>query len=136
MHGKKPLRISDLRRDLERVFKIPANQQCIVFKGFNLHEYVDEAPLEAFGMENNSPIAVWPRSSPLPSGVGSQRGLAGSPPPNQMLADALNSPRVPPPPQQMSGRWDPAYSSYDSIPIPATNGEVGFSSVPISNRSI
>lgn len=59
VHGRKPLMIYDLRLELNRQFKIPLDKQCIVFKGYYLHEYLDDAPLEAFGLENNSPISVW-----------------------------------------------------------------------------
>ena len=59
VHGRKPLMIYDLKMELNRLFKIPLDKQCIVFKGYYLHEYLDDAPLEAFGLENNSPISVW-----------------------------------------------------------------------------
>ena len=59
VHGQKPLLISDLKNELMRVFKIPPEQQNIVFRGKNLHEYLDDSPLETFGLENNSPIQVW-----------------------------------------------------------------------------
>ena len=59
VHGRKPLMIYDLKLELNRQFKIPIDKQCIVFKGYYLHEYLDDAPLEAFGLENNNPISVW-----------------------------------------------------------------------------
>jgi hypothetical protein len=59
VHGRKPLMIYDLKSELNRAFKVPLDKQCIVFKGYYLHEYLDDAPLEAFGLENNSPISVW-----------------------------------------------------------------------------
>ena len=52
VNGRKPLVVSDLKRELQRVFKITPEQQCIVFKGYNIHDYLDEAPLDAFGLEN------------------------------------------------------------------------------------
>lgn len=51
--------IYDLKLELNRVFKVPLDKQAIVFKGYYLHEYLDDAPLEAFGLENNSPISLW-----------------------------------------------------------------------------
>lgn len=117
VQGKKPLTISDLKRELNRLFKIPPEQQCIVFKGYNMHEYMDEAPLEAFGMENNSPISVWPRNSNnntdlrLPA-----RGPTPPPMQHNQLADAFTSPRNPP----VSSRWDGNVANGDSIP----HGEV------------
>jgi len=59
VHGRKPLMLYDLKMELNRIFKIPNDKQCIVFKGYYLHEYLDDAPLDAFGMENNNPISVW-----------------------------------------------------------------------------
>jgi hypothetical protein len=57
--GRKPLTIYDMKQALFRTFKIGPDQQCIVFKGYNLHDYIDETPLDAFGLENNSPVAFW-----------------------------------------------------------------------------
>ena len=59
VNGRKPLSIYDLKQALFRLFKVAPEQQCIVFKGYNLHEYIDETPLDAFGLENNSPISFW-----------------------------------------------------------------------------
>jgi hypothetical protein len=59
VNGRKPLSIYDLKQALFRMFKIGPDQQCIVHKGYNLHDYIDETPLEAFGLENNSPISFW-----------------------------------------------------------------------------
>lgn len=59
VHGRKPLMIYDLKLEINRIFKIPLEKQSIVFKGYYLHEYLDDAPLEAFGLENNSPISIW-----------------------------------------------------------------------------
>lgn len=113
VNGKKPICISDLKRELNRMFKIPPDQQCIVFKGYNLHEYQDGAPLEAFGMENNSPISVWPRSPT--NNMDMRLPLRGpTPPPMQhnQLADAFASPRGGPP--SMSARWDSTLSDTGS----------------------
>lgn len=99
----------DLKRELNRIFKIPPDQQCIVFKGYNLHEYTDEAPLEAFGLENNSPISVWPRSNSSNNNNNNMdirlplRGPSPTPLQHNQLADAFVSPRGAPP---LSGRWD------------------------------
>jgi hypothetical protein len=95
VHGKKPLMILDLKMELSRQFKIPPDQQCIVFKGHNLHDFMDDAPLEAFGLENNSPISLWPKGNPKPD-VRLPRGA--TPPP--MVNPALNSPRMAHPPQK------------------------------------
>ena len=101
VHGRKPLVISDLKMELNRVFKIPPDQQCIVFKGYNLHEYLDDAPLETFGLENNSPISLWPKgSSNNQADVRLPRGA--SPPP--ALVDDVFSPRIPQPPGNMNQR--------------------------------
>jgi hypothetical protein len=95
VHGIKPVTIGDLRRELHRVWRIPPEQQCIVFKGYNLHEYLDSAPLETFGLENNSPISVWPKgTSSQQTDVRLPRG--GSPPPTKI--DTVFSPRIPGPP--------------------------------------
>jgi hypothetical protein len=64
VHGQKPLRLSDLKNELNRVFKIPPEMQSIVYRGKNLHEFLDETPLETFGLENNSPILVWQKGNP------------------------------------------------------------------------
>ena len=87
--------------ELGRVFKIPPEQQCIVFRGYNLHEYLDDAPLEAFGLENNSPISVWPKGSSNQLDLRLPRGA--SPPPS--IGEGVFSPRIPPPPGNMSQRW-------------------------------
>lgn len=63
INGKRPLKIADLKRVLHNTFKIPPEQQCIVFKGSSIHDYMDEAPLSSFGLENNSPVSVWPRAN-------------------------------------------------------------------------
>lgn len=63
VHGQKPLRLSDLKTELNRVFKILPEMQCIVFRGKNLHEHLDETSLESFGLENNSPILVWQKGN-------------------------------------------------------------------------
>lgn len=96
--------IADLKRELLRLFKIAPDQQCVVFKGYNLHEYLDDAPLEAFGLENNSPISLWPKGSGsnqmdvrLPRGA--------TPPPSSNLPDIF-SPRIPPPPGNVNSRWN------------------------------
>ena len=64
VHGERPLSLSDLKTELARVFKIPPELQCIVYRGKNLHDYLDNTPLETFGLENNSPISVWTRGNP------------------------------------------------------------------------
>ena len=89
VHGKKPLVIYDLKLELNRTFKIPVDQQCIVYKGYNLHEYLDDAPLEAFGLENNSQIALWPRGNIAQPDVRLPRGVS---PPVASISDAF-SPR-------------------------------------------
>ena len=64
VHGKtKPIVVGDLKEEIARAFKIPPEQQFILFRGNNLHEYVDETPLETFGLENNCPIAVWTKGT-------------------------------------------------------------------------
>ena len=63
VHGQKPLRLSDLKTELNRVFKILPEMQCIVYRGKNLHEHLDETSLESFGLENNSPILVWQKGN-------------------------------------------------------------------------
>ena len=45
--------------EVSKVFQIAPEHQSIVYRGKSLHEYVDETPLEIFGIENNSPILVW-----------------------------------------------------------------------------
>lgn len=94
VHGKKPLMILDLKMQISRQFKIPPEQQCIVFRGYNLHEYLDDAPLEAFGLENNSPIAVWPKGNNNRPDLRLPRGSTPPPGPD------LNSPRMAHPPQK------------------------------------
>lgn len=71
VNGRKPLSVYDLKQALFRHFRIVPEQQCIVFKGYNLHDYIDETPLDAFGLENNSPISFWFKlnSNPQPSGM-------------------------------------------------------------------
>jgi hypothetical protein len=64
VHGQKPLKLSDLKNELNRVFKIAPEMQSIVYRGKNLHEFLDETPLETFGLENNSPILVWQKGNP------------------------------------------------------------------------
>jgi hypothetical protein len=59
VRGKKPLMIYDLKLELSRVFRIPPDQQNICFKGYNMHEYTDDAPLEAFGIDTHSQLQVW-----------------------------------------------------------------------------
>lgn len=101
VHGKKPLVIHDLKLELSRTFKIPPDQQCIVHKGYNLHEYLDDAPLEAFGLENNSQISLWPRGNTSQPDVRLPRGI--SPPAStNHIADAF-TPRNQP--AQVTQRW-------------------------------
>ena len=69
INGKRPILIRDLKAELYKVFKIPTEQQCIVFKGYNLHDYVDDAPLDAFGVENNSTINLWPKINYQPQDI-------------------------------------------------------------------
>lgn len=107
VHGKKPITIVDLKNELHRVFKIQPESQCIVYRGFNLHDYLDDAPLEAFGLENNSPISLWPRGSPSHQDLRLPRSGSPAPP---MIADAF-TPRAqfPPVTNQTAGnvtsRW-------------------------------
>ena len=56
---QKQITVFDLKSEVFRIFKIPLEQQFILFKGNNLHEYLDESPLDAFGLENNSCLSVW-----------------------------------------------------------------------------
>lgn len=100
VNGKKPLMIYDLKLEISRQFKVPPDQQCIVFKGYNLHDYMDDAPLEAFGLENNSPISLWPKGGSNQNDLRLPRGPS---PPPQLIADIF-SPRVPPPPPGQN-RW-------------------------------
>ncbi|RNA00886.1 hypothetical protein BpHYR1_038497 [Brachionus plicatilis] len=115
VNGKKPLTVSDLKREIYRVFKIQPDQQCIVFKGYNIHEYLDEAPLEAFGLENNSPLSVWPKGN---NNVPDIRLPRGATPPPQ--ADIF-SPRVPPPPGNFSYR-SPGESPSEILKIEVQHG--------------
>jgi len=104
IHGQKPLKISDLKQALFRTFKIAPDQQAIVFKGYNMHDYMDEAPLSSFGLENNSQVNVWPRvlnnnypDYRLPRGPDQQ--------PTMMIDQAYNNtPRLNPGPGQQP-RW-------------------------------
>lgn len=100
VHGKKPLMVYDLKLELNKVFKIPMDQQCIVFKGYNIHEYTDDAPLDAFGLENNSPISVWPKGQNQPD----YRLPRAPSPPAAFYADQFSA-RLPPPPGSLSPRW-------------------------------
>lgn len=97
VNGKKPLSIADLKVELCRIFRIAPEQQNIVFKGYALHEYKDNAPLETFGLENNSQIHVWPKSDVHP-GHNQVRlppmGLAAMASP-RMANDQMFSPRIP-----------------------------------------
>ena len=98
IYGKKPITLRDLKLELSRVFKIAPEKQCIVFKGYNLHDYVDEAPLEAFGIENNSPLYLWPKGNPVQQDVRLPRSLS----PANQIADAF-SPRSNP--ASINNRW-------------------------------
>ena len=62
VNGVKPLRLADLKHELSYCFNLPVQQQCIVYKGYNMHEYVDDTPLESFGIENNSRLSLWHKS--------------------------------------------------------------------------
>ena len=64
---------------------------------------MDEAPLEAFGLENNSPISLWPKGSSS-NQVDMRIPRGATPPPSQNLPDVF-SPRIPPPPGSFSSRW-------------------------------
>lgn len=99
VNGKKPLTVSDLKREINRVFKIQPDQQCIVFKGYNIHEYLDEAPLEAFGLENNSPVSVWPKGNNNFPDIRLPRGITPPPQPD------IFSPRIPQQPGNLSNRF-------------------------------
>jgi hypothetical protein len=101
VHGVKPIIIADLKREIFRIWRMPPEQQCIVFKGYNLHEYLDSAPLETFGLENNSPISVWPKGgSTQQTDVRLPRGA--SPPPTKI--DAVFSPRIAAPPGALNNQ--------------------------------
>lgn len=104
IHGVRPLKVSDLKQELHKVFKIPPEAQNIVFKGWNIHDYMDEAPLGSFGLENNSPIAVWPRQFNSHPDIRLPRAPDQ---PATLLADAyqVNSPRLNPGPP-MPPRWN------------------------------
>lgn len=106
IHGVRPLKVSDLKKELQKVFKIPPESQNIVFKGWNIHDYMDEAPLGSFGLENNSPIAVWPRQYNTHPDVRLPRAPDQ---PATLLADAyqINSPRLHPGPPNPP-RWNGA----------------------------
>ena len=91
IHGKKPIVIRDLKAQLTKSFKIPPEHQNIVFKGYNLHDFMDEAPLSAFGLENNSQVSVWPKS--FNSHPDLRLPKAPDQPATQM-GDIYNTPRI------------------------------------------
>ena len=96
VNGAKPLVIADLTSSLSRIFKIPPEQQFIVYRGKNLHEYQDDTPLDTFGIENNSPITVWSKGNPNDTQLDLRIPRGASPPPS--LTDHFSSPRLPVPP--------------------------------------
>ena len=55
-----------------------------------MHEYLDDAPLEAFGLENNSQISLWPRSTIQREDLRLPRDLS---PPSHPISDVFSSPR-------------------------------------------
>jgi len=102
IHGKKPLKIGDLKTTLKQAFKIPPENQCIVFKGYNIHEYVDEAPLSSFGLENNHQVNLWPKANnPYPD---IRLPRAPDQHPYQIADSYNNTPRLNPQPQPQQ-RW-------------------------------
>lgn len=105
VNGRKPLIVSDLKKEINRVFKIPPDQQCIVFKGYNIHDYLDEAPLDAFGLENNSPLSVWPKGNNNFPDIRLPRGA--TPPPQSDIF----SPRIPAQAGSLSNRFSGENSS-------------------------
>lgn len=107
IHGKKPVKVYDLKQVLTRTFKIPPEQQCIVFKGHNIHDFMDETPLYSFGLENNSPINVWARAYNNHPDLRLPRGPDQAPTmqvPNGLPEAYHNTPRLNPGPQ-MQPRW-------------------------------
>lgn len=107
IHGKKPVKVFDLKQVLERTFKIPKEQQCIVFKGHNIHDFLDETPLHSFGLENNSPVSVWPRAYNNRPDLRLPRGPEQAPTmqiPNGLPEAYHNTPRLNPGPP-MPQRW-------------------------------
>ena len=94
LHGPKPLVITNLKMELSRVFKIEPEHQFIVYRGKNLHEYVDDTPLEIFGIENNSPILVWSILTSNKQDVRLPRNMSPTP----SVTDLIFSPRIPLPP--------------------------------------
>lgn len=103
IHGDKPVKISDLKLALQRSFKIPPEQQCIVHKGYNIHDYLDEAPLTSFGLGNNSHVSVWPRAYNQNPDLRLPR--APDQLPTMLIADAYsNTPRINPGPGP-NQRW-------------------------------
>ncbi|CAF0880474.1 unnamed protein product [Brachionus calyciflorus] len=99
VNGRKPLTVMDLKKEINKIFKIPPEQQCIVFRGYNIHDYLDEAPLDAFGLENNSPLSVWPKGTGQVPDIRLPRTT--TPPPK---GDVF-SPRIPPPPGSLTNRY-------------------------------
>ena len=86
--------------ELNRVFKIPTEKLFIVYRGKSLHEYQDDAPLEEFGIENNSPITLWSKAdtdSKLDLRI--TRGVS----PHSKI-DHLSSPRIKLPPVNKNQR--------------------------------
>jgi hypothetical protein len=117
VNGKKPLCIADLKMELSRIFRIPPDQQNIVFKGYSLHEYMDNAPLETFGLENNSPIQVWPKSGLHPN----HNQVRLPPMGGAMAANAMASPRMIMPKDQM---YSPRIPGFNFVPQRPNNDNV------------
>jgi hypothetical protein len=73
--------VHDLMEEVQKIFKIPINEQVIFHKGTNLCDFLNEK-LEALGIENNNQIRITrdselPKRSPRP-----QQQLAKSQPTN------------------------------------------------------
>jgi hypothetical protein len=49
--------VQDLMEDIQRIFKIPIEEQVVFHKGTNLCDFIHET-LENLGVENNNPIRV------------------------------------------------------------------------------
>jgi len=92
--GPKPLTISNLKAEVSKTFQIAPEHQCIVYRGRSLHEFVDETPLEIFGIENNSPLLVWSSLNPNKQDVRLPRVASPAP----TATDLMFSPRIPLPP--------------------------------------
>jgi hypothetical protein len=91
INGERPLRISNLKKEVSKVFKIPEEKLFIVYRGKNMHEYDDDVRLEEFGIENNSPITVWSKADS--NNQIDLRIPRGASPPHSKI-DHLSTPRL------------------------------------------